>query len=269
MPTTKLILNSANRTSGTSQKCKFVLRTPGILATSYQVKKIEVPHSFYNITNLNNKIVWVDDAANSLTTTLTNGNYSISDLLTHIGTVMTASTVGAGGTASYSLTADNNTKKITITNNLLANFSIDFGASNITKQLAYDLGFFPTPTQQDCCRPTPIELTGSNAYTANNVYWIGSPKNILIKSNLASRNYKPACNTLAKNGGQIGILEQLLVNTLSGEITTQEFANPDMIKISPRPIFELDFELLDQELNQLDLNGREWSIHIVFDLFQD
>lgn len=267
MTTTKLILNSANRSGGTPHKCRFVLRSPGLNATSYQVKKIEIPHSFYNITNLNNTIVWTDDAANDITSTLTNGNYSIDELLTHIGNVMTTDTLANGGTASYTATKDTNTKKITITNNLGANFDIDWATNSITQQLAYDLGFYPTPSDEDTTRPTPVNVSATSSHLANNSYWIGSPKNILIKSSLASRAFKPACNTLAKGGGQIAILEQLLVNTVAGEITTQEFVNPDKVQMTAHnTLYELDFELLDQDLNPLDLNGREWSIHIVFEL---
>lgn len=270
MTQTKIILNSANRTSGTAHKCRFVLKNPGIRAKNFYVSKIEIPHSFYNITNRNNKIYWTDDTSTAQISTLTNGNYTIDELLTHIGSVMTTDTLADTGTATYSASKNINTKKITITNNLLANFSIEWGTNDTTKQLAYDLGFYPTPSAEDTGRPTPITLSGAATYTANNSYWIGSPKNILISSNLANRAFKPACVSLAKGGGTSNILEQLLVDSVAGQITTREFINPISVPINPsNTIFDLDFELLDQEFNSLDLNGREWSIHIVFDLADD
>ena len=80
MPSTKLILNSANRTTGKPHCCTFILKSPGINATSYRVKKIEIPHSFYNITNLNNKLDWDDDTATNFISTLTNGKFRISSI---------------------------------------------------------------------------------------------------------------------------------------------------------------------------------------------
>jgi hypothetical protein len=267
MTTTKLILNSANRSSGKPHCCRFVLKNPGLKAVSYQVKKVEIPHSFYNITDRNNVINWDDDTGTNQISTLTNGNYTVDELLTHVGAVMTADTLADTGTASYTLSKDVNTKKISITNNLLANFDINWGATEVTKQLAYDLGFYPTPSAEDQGRPEPVAVNAQSTHTANNSYWIGAPKNILIKSSLANRAFKPACTTLAKGGGVVDILEQVLVDTVAGEITTKEFINPVRVPINPHnTIFELDFELLDQDLNLLDLNGREWSIQILFEL---
>lgn len=268
MPTTtKLILNSANRTYGKPHSCTFVLKGTGIHATSYQVKKIEIPHSFYNITDLNNKIYWTDDTSTAQISTLTNGNYSIDDLLTHIGNVMTTDTLADTGTASYTATRNNTTKKITFTNNLLANFSIEWGTNSITKKLAYDLGFYPSPSSEDFGRPDPVTVSGSSSYTGNNSYWIGTPKNILIKSNLGNRAFKAPCVTLAKGGGTSNILEQVLVNTIAGEITTQEFINPVKVPMTPHnALYEISLELVDEDFNILDLNGREWSIQILFEL---
>lgn len=265
MPTTtKLILNSANRTSGTPEKCRYILRSPGIQAISYQVKKVEIPHSFYNITNNNNIINWNDNAGINITSTLTNGNYSVDELLTHMGTVMTS---GSTGAETYTASKNSITKKLSITNNLGITFSIDWSATDETKQLAYDLGYYPTPHIEDNGRPLPIGITGQSTHSANNSYWIGAPKNILIKSNLANRAKKPACNTLAKGGGSSNILEQVLVNTVSGQITTVEFINPTVVPIrSNLSIYDIDFELLDENFELLNLNGMDWSIHIEFTL---
>lgn len=263
MSTTKLILNSSQRSSGTPQKCSYTLKNPGIRAKAYEVLKIEIPHSFYNITDNNNKIFWTDDTSTAQESTLTNGNYSIDELLTHIASVMTTDTLADTGTASYLVTKDDNTNKITITNNLAANFSIEWSTNSITQQLAYDLGFFPTPSSEDTGRPTIIDLTGTNSYTANNQYWIGTPKNINVKSNLAQMAIKQPSITILKDGGIFNILDQILVPTVAGEITTYEPQRSIVVPMSEQTIFELNFELLDDDFNCLDLNGREWSIVIL------
>lgn len=260
MSTTKLILNSNQRTSGKSHCCTFILQNPGIRAKAYEVLKVEVPHSFYNITAANDTIEWTDDTASALTSTLTHGNYSTDELLTHIGTVMTADTIAGGGTASYTMTKNTITKKITVTNNLGANFSIEWGTNAVTKQLAWDLGFFPTPSQEDRGKPDPITLTGAGTYTSNNQYWIGTPKNINIKSNLAQLSRSPPAITVMKGGGVFSILDQMLVSTTAGEITVYEPAKTVKVPISNNMIFDLTFELLDGDFNGLDLNGRDWSI---------
>lgn len=261
--TTKLILNSAQRTYGKSHCCGYVLKNPGIRADAYELLKVEVPHTFYNITDANNSIEWTDDTATALTTTLTNGNYSTSELLTHIGAAMTASTLAATGTASYTMTKGDNSNKITTTNNLLQNFSIEWGTNAITKQLACDLGYFPTQSQEDRGKPVPITLSGANSYTAANQYWIGTPKNINIKSNLSQMSLRPPAITVNKNGGVFNILDQMLVQTVAGEITVYEPSARVKVPINTNMIFDINFELLDGDFNALDLNGRDWSITLL------
>jgi hypothetical protein len=261
--TTKLVLNTAVRTSGKSHCCSFILPNPGIRFSAYEVVKIEIPHSFYNITDANNIIEWVDDTTTSLTSTLTNGNYSTDELLTHIGAVMTASTLAATGTASYSATRDTITDKISFTNNLLANFDINWSTSAITQRLATDLGFFPTPSQEDRGKPTPVDTTGASTHTANNVYWVGKPKNINIKSNLAQLSKAQPSFVVQKGGGSFNILEQILVPTVSGEITTWEPRRPVVVPIRDKLIFEITLELLDENFDLLDLNGQDWNVTLL------
>lgn len=260
MSTTKLILNSAQRTSGTSHKCSYTLTNPGIRADAYEVLKIEIPHSFYNITDANNTIAWVDELSASLTTTLTNGNYSTTELLTHIAAEMNSD---ATGVAVYTVTTNNNTKKIFIANDTVANFSINWATNDVTKQLAWDLGFYPTQTDEDRGRQDPVNLTGAATYTSSNQYWIGTPKNINIKSNLAQMARRPAAFTVMKGGGVFNILDQMLVTTVAGEITVYEPSKTVKVPISNNMIFEITFELLDNDFEPLDLNGRDWSISLL------
>jgi hypothetical protein len=261
--TTKLILNSSQRTSGKPECCSFILKQPGIRAEAFEVLKVEIPHSFYNITDANNQIDWEDDTGTSQVSTLTNGNYSTDELLTHISNVMTADTLADTGTATYTASKDANTKKITITNNLLANFEIHWSTNDITQQLARDLGYFETPSAEDRGQPAVVDLTGAATYTANNQYWIGTPKNINIKSNLSGYALKQPAITVLKGGGVFNILDQMLVPTVAGEITVYEPYKSIINKMNSNTIFELNFELLDSEFNKLDLNGREWSIVIL------
>lgn len=257
---TQLILNSSQRTSGTPQNPTWVLRNPGIRMDAYEVHRVNISHSFYNITQNNNVIYWTDDTSTAQVSTLTVGNYSIDELLMHIGDVMTADTLADTGTASYSATKNTNSNKITITNNLLANFSIEWSTDAVSKQLACDLGFFPTPHIEDRNKPDPIDLTGDSAYTANNAYWVGRPRTINIKSNLAQMGIRPACNSVLKDGGLFNILTQVLVPTVSGEIITYNADYRVKVPVSGNMIFEITMELLDEQFKQLDLNGIDWQI---------
>lgn len=261
--TTKLILNTAERTSGKSHCCSFILANPGIQFSAYETVKIEIPHSFYNITTANNIINWDDDTATNQITTLTPGNYSTDELLTHIGAVMTADTLADTGTASYSASRNTITDKITITNNLLQNFDINWSTNAVTKQLAIDLGFFPIPTQEDRGKPVPIDVNASSAHVANNVYWVGKPKNINIKSNLAQLSKAQPSFVVQKGGGSFNILEQILVPTVSGEITTWEPTRPVVVPIRDKLIFEITLELLDENFDLLDLNGQDFNVTLL------
>jgi hypothetical protein len=260
---TRLIFNSVQRTSGRPAKCNYKLPQPGIRGTGFSIDRIEVPHVFLNVNSLNNTIQWTDDVSNVITSTLTSGNYTIDELMSHMASVMTTATLGNGGTASYLVTLDNGTisNKINITNNLGANFSIEWSTNSVTQQLAYDLGFSPVNADTDIGRPSIVDSTGASSYTANNQFWIGQPKTINIKSSLAQYCLIPPAISVLRNGGRFNIIDQMLVPTVPSEITTYY---PNFEKVFPMSldtvISEVSFELLDDEFQTLDLQGREWTI---------
>lgn len=256
----RLLLNSRNRFKGKPECPTFTLNNMGVQCKSFFVSKVEIPHSFYNITSANNILYWTDDTGTSQISTLTVGNYTTSELVNHMSDVMTTDTLADTGTATYTVSANGITKKITITNNLNANFSIEWSSCEI---LARMLGFSNSPMGSDFGLPNVVDNSGNYIYNANNQYWIGSPKNILIKSSLMnSALVSSIVNTSAHESGSFGIIEQVLVDTVAGEITVYEPSFPVDIPCRDDTISVISFELLDENLNKLDLNGRDWSITI-------
>ena len=262
--TKRLTINSKDRTFGTSSNFRKIFTQPGIRARAYQVLKIEIPHTFFNITSNNDTLYWTDDTSTAQVSSLTHGNYTTTEFLDHLGTVMTTDTLADTGTATYTASVNTITGKITITNNLLANFSIEWSTDTVSQRLAYDLGFTPVQNIGDVGAPVVVDSTGAATYTANNTYWIGVPKNINIKSNLTRYALTNSNVATARGGGTFDILEQVLVNTVEGDITVYEPQYPIIVPMSLNNIFELDFQLLDSEYNGLDLNGRDWNIIINF-----
>ena len=122
----KLLFLDSNKSS--NNIFKLDNRIDGI----YKLVAFVTTNNMYNITDNNNKIYWNENGTDKITT-LTNGYYNTEDFITHLGSKMNTD---ATGTVSISL--NDNTRKLTITDTL--NFYMTFGTntSNSARKL---LGF--------------------------------------------------------------------------------------------------------------------------------
>lgn len=282
----KYILDSSKRFRGTNQQPVFNLPNSGINANSCYVNMANIPHSFYNISvaQNNNVINWTDNSSSANVSTIPNGNYTIDTLLTEIGTQMSADTTDG---FTYSATKNDTTNKITITHDGGANnFSIewDTGISTSYNQPSYNLakilGFTGTEQIEDFFGDNNNinVLSGASSFTGNNVYWLGFPKNLYIKCNIAkkSRQYESSAYTnepdatggFVLNSGLNDILLVVPVNTNPGDnIIWRPLSGPELIELDPRSnITQVSFTILDDNYNVVALNGISWIIELVFNI---
>lgn len=274
MPRTQLvILDSTYRYSGTNNNPRYNLPDVGVKGRRVYVNTVGLPHSFYNITSNNNNLYWIDSLTASLTSTIPVGNYSISELLTELGTQMTADATDG---LTYSASRDTKTNKVTITNSGPTNFALNTNSSTLNG-IRTMLGFYANgesnqDTYGDYARLyIGGNLSGASSYTAVDSYYIAQ-RSVFIRSNLTrkAQNYESTTLTYnnIKNSVETGRKDYLIylpVTTDFGDMMEWKVGN-DPVKLDLNSnVTELTFELVDEDNNQIDLNGRSWTIEIVFE----
>ena len=286
---TKLILDSSKRYQCTNNDPIFYLPNVGIKASSYYINKISIPHSFFNIqahiqpnyNNIgNNLIEWVDTLGQTNITYLDEGNYNITELLSHIGTKMTAA---ASDSKTYTATRDSITNKVTITNNTATIFQILWQSASIqlngrspAQELGKMLGFNSSETCTDFFGDNNnlTDLTGVGTYTGNNNYWLGFPRNIYVFSDLPyqSNAYKSSTFFSVKSGvnefineGKNNILATIPVDTNYGDVINYEPVTKEIIPLnSGSKLTQIKLELQNDIFDTLDLRGQPWTCEIIF-----
>ena len=277
MGKSRFIFDSFFRHSGSNSNPRFNIPNVGIVARSFYVNKISIPYTFYNINNNNNKINWTDSLGVELTSELPVGDYHIDDLLIEIGTQLSTD---ATDSLTYSLSVNERTKKVTITNSGSSNFTIrkDTTKNNYTSFFVM-MGFYDAYTDQMYGDYNRIsELTGSSSYTANDSYYI-TIRNIYVKSSLINKskdcysyafyNHIDDSNPFYTSTGYNNILATIPVSNVMGDlIVYRETTENDTIILNSGalyPVSDIEFELISGEYyNQLDLNGRNWIIEVTF-----
>lgn len=281
----KYILNSYNRSLGTSSRPVFQFQKP-INANSVYVSKVSFPNSFYNIVEeQNDRIFWVASVGNTeIQSHLSPGNYSVDALLTEIGNQMTADAITEDGLV-YTATRDELTGKVTIQNNTNDAFTIRLNSASYPIQqyepcsnyLMYQLGFFVAPEFGSDIQGV-TELSGSGSYLANNSYYI-TPSNIYLTSSLVreSSNYTSftfynKCDDLTKlytpKDGISNILLNIPITDFYGDCTLWDCGNVQE-RLSLKKDYSIsyiDFTLMDSDTNlPISLNGRSFTVELVFE----
>lgn len=128
-----LLIKSRDRTSGTSSNFLIASSTYNVEG-EYLLKYALVPNGFYNV-NSQNSTFQFDEGAGLITVSLTQGNYDVTTLSTLVANALTTAS-GAGRTYSASIGAASN--RITISNDLSGDTSLDF---SLQPRAANLLGF--------------------------------------------------------------------------------------------------------------------------------
>ena len=119
--------------SNTATNNKFALDEP--INGVYQLEVFACTNNIYNVNDTNNKI-YLNENGSNLTCTLTNGYYLTTEFKNHVSDTLNNTTTG-----TITITLDENTNKLTITNTLL--FYLTFG-SNTSNSANKLMGFDAT-----------------------------------------------------------------------------------------------------------------------------
>ena len=232
-------ISSSNRTSSSASSTNFtIIPTNQIepLMKKLLVRRVTIPYTVYTINSNNNKLYWVDSDSSAKTSTITSGNYDENTLAAAIASQMN---IDKTSVDIYTCTVNSTTAKFTITNNT-NNFQLTTTSTSsaIWKVLGYT---------------TSSNKTGSTSYTGTNVYNLQPLMVIYICSNLADGN------NARVQAGDFPILCAIPISANFGNIVTYINDFGDEIPLNnTKSMFT--FQLYDDNLNLIDLNGQDWTI---------
>lgn len=273
--TQKYIFDSSLRYTGTNASPQFTIPNVGISADYVYINKITIPHTFYNITSSNNVLDWTDNILTDVTITIPPGNYTIDELLTALGALMSLGTTDGD---VYTASRSSFTNKVTISNFTVSTFAIRY--TSASHNLLKLLGFYEVELNEgqfygDSNRVAA--LPAATSHTANDTYYM-SVRNIYIKSDISKQvanfssgtfgsAFSTSLGTYYTLQSKQDVIAMIPVKTLYGGLLEYEVQN-EPVKLylkNAAKISSISFELFyDEDFIPLDLNGRSWTIELVF-----
>ena len=210
-----------------------------------ELLQVEIPNVIPSVReNFNNKLYFEDTAGNSRTTTVFEGNYTITELMKVIKDRMNGFSNGV-----FDLSYHSNTYKIKIECD--SNFKLFL--SNQTNSIWNMLGFTGT-----------TDLTGADYYIADTVFDLSGNHYIYLKSDLIQGCLGDRVMTTnnAVHRSFLSCLCKIPIRTSFGEI--EHFQNPTKIiyKVDHKHISSMSFQLQDNNGNPLELS-RDYSISLI------
>lgn len=234
----RMFINSRNRDSTSASVSDFTIRLPFALT---KIKKIsvascEIPISYY-ATSSSSLISWtMQGTGTTYTASIASGTYSIGDFVTALQTAMNAQLAG------FTITNSGTTMKITITH--ASAFRI-----NSATTLSAEIGFAGTTSSY------------ATSWTSDNVVNVSGTNHIFILSTQLARQRRETYtdNTLNSN-----IFFKIAITDSFSQVTHYK---PDATGISDSfynslDLSVIDFKLVDEQLNAVNLNGINWMIEL-------
>jgi hypothetical protein len=233
-----LFLNSkfANeKVNGKTANCKWYLDRIIAPAPHHRIlmciTDCELPYSFFIFNSKNNTLVINKSGTGNITYTLPVGNYNITTLIDAFNKT-TDTLYSAGITASY----DSRTNKISFAASV--NLTLDLTLSTIKEEIGFSTA------------STANVITGDNM-----VNLAGLPNIFLRAKNIGIENYdsnSSVTNTLAKINVDVLPLQYIFYRP-----TENVYA-----KVSDRQITSINLALEDENGEQINMNGQDWSCTI-------
>ena len=230
-----LYIDSSRRLSGTSENFTIQLQNKIDKIQQAEVFSAEVPYTFYGITSTTNQITWVDGSETQYTASISPGNYPITTFINTLQSSMNA--VMPGFTIAY----------IKETYKLRFQNSTTFRIASVGTTMAKKIGLTgPTTASTSVVMPGVVNLSG--------------PRYLLIKSQRLTR---PKITRPFSNSAQDDILYKIPISGGPGDIMIEKNIYTNLLKYGVRQTIDiLDFQLTDEDHNQIDLNGLDWSLSV-------
>lgn len=235
-----LYIDSKMRTTGSrAEDFSITLGSRIEKVIEVEIISAEIPYTFYTVNATNNQICWTDAGTVAYTATVTPGNYSIMKFIDALQIAMNAQMAG------FTLTYIRETYKITFAN--ATAFNLDLVNTGGTCTMAESIGLTAATASSTLVSPQGI---------AN----ISGPKYLLIKS---TRLTRPKITRPFLNTTQDDVLYKVDVAGGPGDILIEKNQYTNLLKYGVRQILtSIDFQLVDDRNQLIDLNGQQWSISV-------
>lgn len=249
-----LVINSQDRTSGSTSSANFLIRpSHAIDLTPYNKISLKYAHiygSIYNINDSNNTI----DLYESKTETkvsLVNGFYTGTSLASHLKTRLDAKSTASN---TFTCTYNTSTKKMTITADT-ANFQLLFSTgTNKATSPWKELGFSSTGL-------VGIDTTDAKTCTSNQMINTTKPNMLYITINEFKRE-------VMNTGSQYFtfVIPNNSVDASLIEFKSNEFFEQEIdITGDRRRLCEMTISMRERNNDVVELNGTEWCMILKFD----
>jgi hypothetical protein len=252
------VVNSARRlnTSGTETSTNFTYQFNRSFAriTEVLIQSIQFPFTFYAVNASNNQLRV--NRGITKTIIIPPGNYTATSMIATLNVALNNATDPVTGYPyngfngeSFAVTYSSISMKFTITNT--NQFSIFASVNDVLSTMATSLGF------QSSSAPNVLSAIGDSV--AN----LSGPKYIRIESTFMSAptQHKP----LYADNSYSNTLFILPVNAGFGSFVSTDIQIP--IRYTYKYMISntdaIDFTVVDENGNELDLNGNDWSMYIV------
>jgi hypothetical protein len=225
MPTKFVNIRSADRDSGSSSDFSYTLSQPVKYPRRISLESVELPLMIHNCRSPYNTFSWTEGGESKIAS-VTAGNYSITELLTALGTAMNAVT-----TNTYTFTKSDTTQKVSVT----STNSITIGSSYLSKHLGFVSGQAGT------------SITATNSYSLNvpDMYYG-------IQTNFSS-NYDSKSSPFSYKV-PIAVDAGYIQYHLKGS-TFEQHVDVDLDKLA-----QVSLRLVDYYGTVCSLNGLDWSL---------
>lgn len=233
-----LYIDSKNRTSGTNENFTVTLNSSVGKVKQVELISTEIPFTFYIVNSSNNDIVW-NNGATYYRATVTPGSYTANAFTTVLQTAMNSQMAG-----------------FTIT------YQREFYNLKFVNSAAFQLQL--TNVQGTSTMSTLIGLSADTALattvTPQNVINLSGTKYLMIKSQALTKPkiVRPFLNTV-----QESVLYKISIAGNPGDILVEKNLYTNPLKYGVRQIIKtIDFQLVDDQDQQVDLNGSSWSMTV-------
>lgn len=239
-----ILVNSKNRTGGSSSRFNINLKNGISNIRGFAIGNIKIPKTYYNITTLNNNFRFFDSLGTQYDLVVPIGNYNLPQIMTWLDVNMNLVSPDI-----YHFNLNQITSKIDISTPS-GTWQLDF---TIPNNLSKQLGFV------NILYNSSLNSIGEQGIQAPNSPNMQRTCRVHIICNEIHRS-----NFHFNNSVEFGnILDTVIDNVEFGEpiIKEQEF---EIFYSLTRANFvsTMTFYLLDDDGNQLDLNGDDWTMEI-------
>lgn len=191
------------------------------------IQQVVLPNAVYPINSNNNKLYWNEDGGATITSTITPGSYSGTQIASEIATQMNADSIGR----TYGCTYSSITKKLTVTESVgLPNTFAFFSGSN---DIITETGFDGNGS------------THSTTYVANYPVYLAGTQYVDIQCDISSNNYS--------SNGKSNVLQRIPITANFGSVIIHQEPSDDFIRLNEESLNTLEIRILDDKGNLWDL----------------